>query len=237
MSQADNTRIRERLTTLRSRIAQACAACGRSPEDVTLIGVSKTKPAGDIADASALGLHNFGENYLREAGDKIQTLSPLELTWHYIGTIQSNKTKDVAKYFDWVHTVDRAKIGTRLSGQCPDDKMLNILIQVNIDDDPGKGGCTPSQLPDLIDTLLQLPKLRIRGLMTILSKASDPRASYESVAQLFTSLRPRLPVQRRSCWDSLSMGMTGDLEHAIAAGATHIRIGTALFGERSSPPQ
>lgn len=237
MSELDTHSIEARLTALNQRIERACAACGRSPQEVTLVGVSKTKPAKDVAMAHALGLANFGENYIQEAGDKIQALKQIEATWHFIGSIQSNKTQDVAQHFDWVHTVDREKIGKRLSAQCPSNKVLNVLVQVNIDDDPAKGGCSAAELPNLVNQLTSLPNLQVRGLMTILSKASEPRASYQSVAQLSHGVRQALSEANKPLWDSLSMGMTGDLEHAIAAGATHIRIGTALFGERALPDQ
>lgn len=233
MSEPPNQSIRARLASLNERIQRACNNSGRDRQDVTLIGVSKTKPAEDVAEAHRLGLANFGENYLQEALRKIDELQELDAQWHYIGAIQSNKTKDIAKHFDWVHTVDRVKIGQRLSSQCPEGKILKVLIQVNIDADPNKGGCLASQAPAFVEELMQLPCLEVRGLMAILSQSSDPRASYESVAQLHRDIRSGLLPERQQMWDTLSMGMTGDMEHAIAAGATHIRIGTALFGGRT----
>ena len=228
-----NPSIRTRLKSLNERIQRACENSGRDRESVTLIGVSKTKPVTDVAEAHRLGLAHFGENYLQEAVKKIEELREPDVQWHYIGAIQSNKTKDVAKHFDWVHTVERVKIGQRLNSQCPEDKILKVLVQVNIDADPNKSGCLASQVPSLIDELIQLPQLEVRGLMTILSQSSDPRASYESVAQLHREVASGLGAEQRQQWDTLSMGMTGDMEHAIAAGATHIRIGTALFGGRA----
>ena len=136
MSEPLNQSIRARLDSLNERIQRACNNSGRDRQDVTLIGVSKTKPAEDVAEAHRLGLTNFGENYLQEAVRKIDELQELNAQWHYIGAIQSNKTKDVAKHFDWVHTVDRVKIGQRLSSQCPEGKILQVLVQVNIDADP-----------------------------------------------------------------------------------------------------
>ena len=221
-----------RLALLNERIQRACKASDRSVDEITLIGMSKTKPAADVTAAFELGLQDFGENYLQEATGKIDALQSIAATWHYVGNIQSNKTREVAKYFDWVHTVDRSKIGQRLSAQCPAGKTIQVLIQVNIDDDPNKGGCSPAQALDLTQQLTALPNLQIRGLMTILSKDSIPRDSYESVAQLSVQIAAELPAAQQACWDTLSMGMTYDLEHAIAAGATHIRIGTALFGAR-----
>lgn len=233
MSEPLNQSIRARLDSLNERIQRACNNSGRDRQDVTLIGVSKTKPAEDVAEAHRLGLTNFGENYLQEAVRKIDELQELNAQWHYIGAIQSNKTKDVAKHFDWVHTVDRVKIGQRLSSQCPEGKILQVLVQVNIDADPKKSGCPASQTPALVEELMRLPCLEVRGLMAILSQSSDPRASYESVAQLHRDVGSGLSMERRQKWDTLSMGMTADMEHAIAAGATHIRIGTALFGGRA----
>ena len=232
-SSSDNSlSIKTRLEALQERIELACARYGRNVADVTLIGVSKTKPAEDIVSAQDLGLTHFGENYLQEAVDKIKGLQALNAQWHYIGTIQSNKTRDIAEHFDWVHTVDRMKIGSRLSAQCPLGKTVKVLVQVNIDSDPNKGGCPSSQTATLVHELLEKPNLEIRGLMTILSKDSEPRASYESVAQLAASIGQGLNPEQRKHWGSLSMGMTGDMDEAIAAGATHIRIGTALFGGR-----
>ena len=233
MSKPVNPAIQKRLNALHERIKQACIDSGRDRQSVTLIGVSKTKPPRNVAEAHNLGLTHFGENYLQEAVSKIKELRDLHAQWHYIGAIQSNKTKDVAKYFDWVHTVDRVKIGQRLSSQCPEGKVLKVLIQVNIDADPNKSGCLASQVPSFVEELMQLPQLEVRGLMTILSQSSDPRASYESVAQLHRDVKAGLLPEKRQQWDTLSMGMTGDMEHAIAAGATHIRIGTALFGDRA----
>ena len=222
-----------RLNQLNERIARACQACGRDRRSVHLIGVSKTKPAADVVTAYEAGLQDFGENYLQEAIDKVESLAHLDLTWHYIGNIQSNKTKDVANNFDWVHTVDRVKVGKRLSDQRSKKRPLQILIQVNIDNDPNKSGCQEQDLPELMEALICMPNLELRGLMTILSQDSDPRASYESVAQLHFDMCERLPAAAQQRWNTLSMGMSGDMEHAIAAGATHIRIGTALFGTRA----
>ena len=226
--------IAQNLQRLRGRIEAACGSANRSPESVTLIGVSKTKPAAAVREAAGLGLTQFGENYLDEALDKINDTRDLALEWHYIGRIQSNKTRQIAAAFQWVHTIDRAKIAQRLQLQCAQDKQLNVLMQVNIDDDPAKGGVSADQAPALLEFIATQPNLRLRGLMTILASGGDARASYESVAQLAASLAQRLDTRQRADWDVLSMGMTADMEHAIAAGATHIRIGTALFGARTS---
>lgn len=225
--------IASNLVALERRITAACAEAGRPRRSVTLIAVSKTKPAADVRTAAALGLREFGENYLDEAVAKIAATADLDLTWHYIGRVQSNKTRDIAGHFQWVHTVDREKIARRLSEHCHADKQLNVLVQVNIDQDPAKGGAAVEAVPALLRRVCELPRLVPRGLMTILATDSDPGASYQSMAQLFADLKPQLDAGSRAHWDTLSMGMTGDLEQAIAHGATHIRIGTALFGART----
>ena len=225
--------IARNLVALNQRIETACRDADRPIDSVTLIGVSKTKPVEDVIEAAALGICNFGENYLVEAIDKINATKDLNLIWHFIGRIQSNKTKDIAEHFDWVHTVDRAKIARRLDAQRTSAERLNVLIQVNIDADPAKGGVLAQDAAELLTELIQLPNLQPRGLMTILARGEGAGASYQSMAQLFADLGASLDPQQLACWDTLSMGMTDDLEAAIAAGATHIRIGTALFGARS----
>ncbi|MDE0269913.1 MAG: YggS family pyridoxal phosphate-dependent enzyme, partial [Gammaproteobacteria bacterium] len=170
----------------------------------------------------------FGENYAQEAAAKIEALAGLPLRWHFIGRIQSNKTALIARRFDWVHTVDRLKIARRLAGHRADGPPLNVLVQVNIDDDPAKGGVAPDEAGDLVDAMRDLAGLRLRGLMAILERAGDAQSSYRRVRTLFESLADR----GGSGWDVLSMGMSGDLEAAIAAGATQVRVGTAIFGPR-----
>ena len=226
------TTLNKRLERLNERILTACASINRALHEVQLIGVSKYQTGQSITEAHRLGLNNFGENYLQEAAEKIQYLDKKPLTWHFIGSIQSNKTKVIAESFQWVHTVDRLKIAQRLSSQCPKGKALNILLQVNIDNDPNKGGVGPEECVDLVKQMSNLPNLNLRGLMAILSQDTDPRVGYETVAQLHAGLRDALDSEFAGAWDTLSMGMTGDLEHAIAAGATMIRVGTALFGPR-----
>ena len=226
------TTLNKRLKRLNERILTACASSNRALHEVQLIGVSKYQTGQSVAEAHGLGLTNFGENYLQEAAEKIQYLDKKPLTWHFIGSIQSNKTKVIAESFQWVHTVDRLKIAQRLSSQCPKGKALNILLQVNIDNDPNKGGVGPEECVDLVKQMSNLPNLNLRGLMAILSQDTDPRVGYETVAQLHAGLRDALDSEFAGAWDTLSMGMTGDLEHAIAAGATMIRVGTALFGPR-----
>ena len=194
-----------------------------------LLAVSKTKPAADIETAYAAGLTHFGENYLQEAVAKVQALAHLPLTWHFIGAVQSNKTRAIAENFHWVHTVDRAKIARRLSEQCPAGKTLNVCLQVNIDGDPAKAGVQPGDpIAKLLDEVANLSGLRVRGLMTILERAGDPLPSYRRVAALLEKLAARAPRP----WDTLSMGMSNDYAQAIMAGATHVRIGTDIFGPR-----
>ena len=226
------TTLNNRLERLNERILTACASSNRARHEVQLIGVSKYQTGQSITEAHRLGLNNFGENYLQEAAEKIQYLDKKPLTWHFIGSIQSNKTKVIAESFQWVHTVDRLKIAQRLSSQCPKGKALNILLQVNIDNDPNKGGVGPEECVDLVKQMSNLPNLNLRGLMAILSQDTDPRVGYLTVAQLHAGLRDTLDSEFAGAWDTLSMGMTGDLEHAIAAGATMVRVGTALFGPR-----
>ena len=224
--------IESNLVALNARITAACRLADRDLASVTLIGVSKTKPLTAVREAGALGVRHMGENYLDEAMAKIDGSQDLDLTWHFIGRMQSNKCRLIAQYFDWVHTVDRQKIARRLNDQCPPGKRLNTLIQVNIDDDPAKGGVSAAQAPELLRQMSALPNLAARGLMAILATNTDPGASYESMAQLFAALRRDLEGEQKLTWDTLSLGMTADLEQAIAAGSTHVRIGTALFGSR-----
>ena len=226
--------LEDNLAVINHNIAVACESCGRNVDDVCLVAVSKTKPASAIRDAYALGLRHFAENYLQEAQRKIETCADLDAVWHFIGEIQSNKTQQIAQLFDWVHTVYRPKIAQRLNDQCPPGKQLQLLIQVNIDQDPAKSGAMAETLPALIAHIEALPNLKLRGLMTILAQNNkDPRASFESMAQLLNEHQlSHQTGQKLPLWNSLSMGMTGDMQAAIAAGSTHVRIGTALFGAR-----
>ena len=216
------------LGAVRERIARAAGEHGRSPEGITLIAVSKTKPAAAVAEAHGAGQLDFGENYAQEAAAKIEALGELPLRWHFIGRIQSNKTALIARHFDWVHTVDRFKIARRLASHRIDGQPLNVLVQANIDDDPAKGGVAPDEAGDLVEAMRGLTGLRLRGLMAMLERSGDAQRSYEQAHALFDSLAER----GGSGWDALSMGMSGDLEAAIAAGATHVRVGTAIFGPR-----
>jgi pyridoxal phosphate enzyme (YggS family) len=200
----------------------------RDPATVGLLAVSKTQPAAAIREAAAGGIRDFGENYLQEALDKQAELSDLSLAWHFIGPIQSNKTKSIAEHFDWVHSVDRLKIAQRLSDQRPAElPPLNICLQVNVSGEASKSGCAPEELLQLAQAVAAMPQLRLRGLMCIPAPSEDPAEQRAAFARL-RALRDELPLTL----DTLSMGMSQDLEAAIAEGATWVRIGTALFGAR-----
>lgn len=220
--------IAKNIAKVRTRIREAAQACGRDPQTVGLLAVSKTKPAAAVREAHACGQRDFGENYLQEALNKQAELSDLPLTWHFIGPIQSNKTRPIAEHFAWVHSVDRLKIAQRLSEQRPTQlPPLNICLQVNVSGEASKSGCTPDELPALAKAVSQLPNLRLRGLMTIPEPTSDVAQQHAACARL-RQLRDDLNLEL----DVLSMGMSDDLEAAIAEGATWVRIGTALFGAR-----
>ncbi|MFI7835147.1 YggS family pyridoxal phosphate-dependent enzyme [Pseudomonas asiatica] len=218
----------DNLSAISARIASAAQTAGRDPASVQLLAVSKTKPASAIREIHAAGVCDFGENYLQEALTKQQALSDLPLIWHFIGPIQSNKTKAIAEHFDWVHSVDRLKIAQRLSEQRPAGlPPLNICLQVNVSGEDSKSGCTPADLPALAKAVAALPNLRLRGLMAI-PEPTDDRAAQEAAFATLRQLQEGLGLGL----DTLSMGMSHDLEAAIAQGATWVRIGTALFGAR-----
>ncbi|WP_394559812.1 YggS family pyridoxal phosphate-dependent enzyme [Aquipseudomonas alcaligenes] len=220
--------IAENIAKVRERIREAAQASQRDSEAVGLLAVSKTKPAAAVREASACGQRDFGENYLQEALAKQAELTDLDLVWHFIGPIQSNKTKPIAEHFHWVHSVDRLKVAQRLSEQRPAHlPPLNICLQVNVSGEASKSGCTPEELPALAQAVTQLPRLRLRGLMTIPEPTDDAQAQHAPLARL-RQLRDGLSLDL----DTLSMGMSQDLEAAIAEGATWVRIGTALFGAR-----
>lgn len=218
---------------VRERIARACAAAQRPVQSVTLLTVSKTFSADAVREAAAAGEHRFGENYVQEAIEKIEMLQDLraQIEWHLIGPLQSNKTRVVAKTFDWVHSVDRLKIAERLSEQRPPDlPPLNVCLQVNVSGEASKSGVTPDELPALAHAVAALPGVRLRGLMSIPEPSDDPAqqaAPHRQLRQLFHRLQ-----QVGLDLDTLSMGMSGDLEAAIAEGSTMVRVGTAIFGRR-----
>ena len=226
------TTIAAKLQFVRQRIAAACTAAHRGVGEVQLLAVSKTFGPEAVREAHAGGQSAFGENYIQEAVEKIALLADLPLQWHCIGPVQSNKTRLVAAHFDWVHTVDRLKVAQRLSEQRPEGKpALQVCIQVNIDGGPTKSGVAPGEVLALAREVVQLPNLRLRGLMTIPEPCDDfdgQFAVHRRARVLFDELRTQ-----GLALDTLSMGMTADLEAAIAAGSTMVRVGTAIFGSRS----
>ena len=212
-----------------SQIQQACEISGRDVESVELLAVSKTHPSEVLRDMYACGQRAFGENYLQEALQKIEALQDLEIEWHFIGHVQRNKTKHLAANFAWIHGVDRFIIAERLSNQREDTQIaLNICLQVNIDGQNTKDGCHPNDVADLVKQISQLPHLKLRGLMVI--PAPDNCGALLQAKQLFDEVKQHHAYPED--WDTLSMGMSGDMVEAIAAGSTMVRIGTALFGTR-----
>ncbi len=212
-----------------AQIHSACQQAGRDENTVQLLAVSKTHPAEILAEMYATGQRSFGENYLQEALDKIEKLQDLEIEWHFIGHVQRNKTKHLAERFAWVHGVDRLIIAERLSSQRGDDAQpLNICIQVNIDGQDSKDGCQPSEVADLVAQISQLANMRLRGLMVI--PAPNHTAAFADAKALFDAVKAQ--HAKPEDWDTLSMGMSGDMREAIAAGSTLVRVGTALFGAR-----
>ena len=225
--------IRDNLQQVTSRIVTACTAAGRDPASVRLLAVSKTFPAEAVRDAYGAGQRAFGENYIQEGVGKIQSLADLraELEWHCIGPLQSNKTRLVAEHFDWVHSVDRLKIAQRLSEQRPADlPPLQVCLQVNVDGGANKSGVSPEEAVALAQDVAALPRLRLRGLMAI----PEPAAGFDAQRALFmtaAAVFDRINAAGIEL-DTLSLGMSADLEAAIAAGSTMVRVGTAIFGGR-----
>ncbi len=226
--------IAHNLAQVRDKISAAATVCGRSSEEVTLLAVSKTKPASAIAEAIEAGQRMFGENYVQEGVEKIRHFrekGTADLQWHFIGPLQSNKSRLVAEHFDWCHTVDRLRIASRLSEQRPAEMPpLNVLIQINISDENSKSGIALEELEQLADQVAMLPGLRLRGLMAIPAPESDYDRQFAVARQMavaFEALKTRFPTV-----DTLSLGMTDDMAAAIAAGSTMVRIGTAIFGAR-----
>lgn len=223
--------IANNIAQVRGRIRDAAQNCDRSPEDIGLIAVTKTHPATAVREAFENGLTHVGENYLQEALDKQAQLQNIPLIWHFIGPIQSNKTKAIAENFDWVHSVERLKIAERLSAQRPSHlPPLNICLQVNVSGEASKSGCSPAELPALAAAIAALPNLRLRGLMALPAPTDDIDAQKQAFAQV-RQWQAELP----QTLDTLSMGMSHDLEAAVAEGATWVRIGTAIFGSRPAP--
>lgn len=225
----------QRWQQVTEQIDKACADSNR--DSVTLLAVSKTKPAQMIVELAQAGQVHFGENYLQEAAEKMAEIKDLgasspatqAIVWHYIGHIQRNKTRDIAENFDWVHTIERDIIAKRLNDQRPDDLgKLNVLVQVNIDNEDSKSGCLPSELDTLIAAIKGYDKLSLRGLMIIPSKEGTD--AFERTKKLFDEIKQAHPELTQ--WDTLSMGMSGDMEQAIAQGSTMVRVGSAIFGAR-----
>jgi len=222
----------ERLASVQKRISQSTKSAGRPDGSVELLAVSKTKPAADIREVCNLGQRDFGENYLNEALQKQADLTDLDICWHFIGPIQSNKTRALAEHFDWVHSVDRLKIARRLSEQRPAELApLNICLQINLDDEESKAGIALDELDALIKGIKLLPKIKLRGLMAIPAKQNSFAAQKASLLRLSKALLPYSHNDRD--FDTLSMGMSADLDAAVAAGSTMVRIGTDIFGARS----
>lgn len=226
------SRIAQNLANISQRVEAAAHAVGRDPHDIAILAVSKTHSAAKIREAYAAGLTRFGESYVQEAIPKIQALSELPLEWHYIGPIQSNKTRDIAEHFAWVHSVDRLKIASRLNEQRPKElKPLNICVQINISLETSKSGIVQQALHEFVAQLRSLRRLKLRGLMAIPQKTADQRqqrALFADLRRMFDDLN-----QEGYQLDTLSMGMTDDLEAAVMEGSTLLRIGTGLFGARS----
>lgn len=227
--------LRDRLTEVHDRVQKAARAAGRDPRDVRVLAVSKTQPAGAIRELYEAGQRAFGESYVREALEKQEHLRSLAIEWHFIGPLQSNKTRDIAANFDWVHSLEREKIAVRLNDQRPAAlPALNVCIQLNLDAEAAKQGVDRAGMLPLARRILDLPRLRLRGLMAIPARRDD----YAGQLAAFTAVREALEALRVSCpgteLDTLSMGMSGDLEAAVAADSTWVRVGTDLFGPRAA---
>lgn len=224
--------IADNLQAVLERIREAARAAGRAPGDVRLLAVSKTWPAACVLDAAAAGQRAFGENYVQEGCDKAAATVDRDLEWHFIGPLQSNKTRPVAEHFAWVHSLDRLKLAERLSAQRPIHlPPLQVCVQVNVSGEATKSGCLPAEAPALCRAVAALPRLQLRGLMAIPEASEDSaaqRAPFRQLREIYDNLRADgLPL------DTLSMGMSADLEAAIAEGATIVRVGSAIFGERN----
>ena len=220
----------QRIKAVNTAIDLAERRTGRSLGCVRLVAVSKARSDAEVRAAFAAGQRDFGENYLQEAAAKMTALSDLDAVWHFIGAIQSNKTRDIARRFQWVHTVDRPRVASRLDASA--ERPLDICVQVNIDDEPQKAGVAPSELSALVAHIQGLRHLRLRGLMAIPRADGDHRASFRALRSLFDAQAN----DAGDHWDSLSMGMSDDFEVAIEEGATLVRIGTAIFGPRETVP-
>ncbi|OTP89538.1 YggS family pyridoxal phosphate enzyme [Gilliamella apicola] len=227
--------VQDNLLNIKNEIAEIAKKCERDPNTIQLIAVSKTKPVEQVIEAINAGQLAFGENYVQEGVEKIQyfekNMPNNDLIWHFIGPLQSNKSKLVAEHFDWMHTIDRLKIAQRLNDQRPKDMAkLNVLIQVNISQEASKSGVKPEEVADLVKQIVTLPNLNLRGLMAIPEIEND----YDKQLNVFTKMQQLLQSLQKDYpfMDTLSMGMSGDMQAAIVAGSTMVRIGTAIFGAR-----
>lgn len=228
----DEQLLSDNIANLRQRVRLGAQKSQRGDSDILLLAVSKTRPAEDIRAAYNCGLREFGESYLQEALQKMAALEDLDLTWHFIGPIQSNKTRPIAEHFDWVHSVGRSKIARRLNEQRPDGLApLQVCLQVNISGEDTKSGAALEELPQLVRDILTLPRLKLRGLMAIPAATDNVQLQRQSFVRLRTALEQLQAIAPGM--DTLSMGMSGDMEAAIAEGATIVRVGTAIFGDRN----
>lgn len=229
--------IAQNINRISERIEKAAKKVGRASSDITLLAVSKGHPASAVKTAYQYGLKHFGESYLQEALQKLDDLASFtDITWHFVGPLQSNKTRKVAQRFDWVHSIDRVKVAQRLNEQRPADKApLNVCLQVNIDNETSKAGVVIDELPHLAAAVAKLPNLKLRGLMVI-PKATEnitqQRLAFSRTAEILQELKQRDP--ELAAMDTLSMGMSGDMEAAIIEGATIVRVGTGIFGRRQT---
>jgi pyridoxal phosphate enzyme (YggS family) len=216
------------LSAVRARISSAAAAAGRDPGEVTLVAVTKTRPASDVRLLAGLGVLDVGENRDQEAAPKAALCADLGITWHFVGRLQSNKCRSVASYAHVVHSVDRPKlVGALADAVARADREVGVLLQVSLDAAPGRGGAPPAELPALADAVSAAPRLRLRGVMAVVPLGAPPRPAFEQLAELSAQLRRDHPDA-----DWISAGMTEDLEDAILFGATHVRVGSALLGSR-----
>ena len=230
----DNSELESNLSKTKKAIELSCKLIAKDPSSIRLIGVTKTQSTDTIRQAYNAGITDIGENYVQEALTKMDRLRDLDIGWHFIGNIQSNKTRLIAENFAWVHSVDSLKLATRLSDQCPRGKTLNLLIQLNVDQDPNKRGIDVSETTELVSKATDLPNIKIRGLMIILSEQTNPLVGYKTAYKIFEKLKTLKSHQENIYWDTLSMGMSKDFEQAILSGSNTIRLGTNLFGPRGN---
>ena len=230
----DTSELESNLSKTKKAIELSCKLIAKDPSSIRLIGVTKTQSTDTIRQAYNAGITDIGENYVQEALTKMNRLRDLDIGWHFIGNIQSNKTRLIAENFAWVHSVDSLKLAKRLSDQCPKGKTLNLLIQLNVDQDPNKRGIDVSEITELVSKATDLPNIKIRGLMIILSEQTDPLVGYKTAYKIFEKLKTLKSHKENIYWDTLSMGMSKDFEQAILLGSNTIRLGTNLFGPRGS---